>query len=44
MPDRADEPGFTNECRVDPEERYLYVNETYRRNLSCFPLKPTNDL
>ena len=40
----ADGLGFTNECLVDPEERYLYVNETYTRKLSRFPLRPNGDL
>ena len=40
----ADGLGFTNECLVDPLERYLYVNETYTRKLSRFPLKPNGDL
>lgn len=34
----ADGIGFTNECRVDPGGRWLYVNETYGRRLSRFPL------
>ena len=34
----ADGIGFTNECRVDPSGRWLYVNETYGRKLSRFPV------
>lgn len=34
----ADGIGFTNECRVDPTGRWLYVNETYGRRLSRFPI------
>lgn len=34
----ADGIGFTNECRVDPSGRWLYVNETYGRRLSRFPI------
>jgi sugar lactone lactonase YvrE len=34
----ADGIGFTNECRVDPSGRWLYVNETYGRRLSRFAL------
>jgi sugar lactone lactonase YvrE len=34
----ADGIGFTNECRVDPSGRWLYVNETYGRCLSRFPI------
>ena len=34
----ADAIGFTNECRVDPGGHWLYVNETYGRRLSRFPI------
>jgi sugar lactone lactonase YvrE len=34
----ADGIAFTNECRVDPSGRWLYVNETYGRNLSRFQI------
>jgi sugar lactone lactonase YvrE len=40
----ADRLGFTNECLVDPTGRWLYVNETYARRLSRFPLKPDGTL
>ena len=40
----ADGLGFANECAVSPDGRWLYVNETYARRLSRFPLKPTGDL
>ena len=32
----ADELGFTNECKVDPSGRWLYVNETFGKRLSRF--------
>lgn len=38
----ADGIGFTNECRVDPTGTWLYVNETFGRRLSRFPLKDLN--
>lgn len=34
----ADGIAFTNECRIDPTGRWLYVNETYGRKLSRFPV------
>jgi sugar lactone lactonase YvrE len=34
----ADGITFTNECRVDPTGRWLYVNETYGRRLSRYPI------
>lgn len=40
----ADGLGFTNECAIDPLERFLYVNETYARRLSRFPLRPDGSL
>jgi hypothetical protein len=30
--------GFANECLIDPSGKWLYVNETYARRLSRFPL------
>jgi SMP-30/Gluconolactonase/LRE-like region len=35
----ADELGFTNENKLDPSGRWLYVNETMARRLSHFALK-----
>jgi sugar lactone lactonase YvrE len=40
----ADGLGFTNEALVDPSGAYLYVNETYTRRFSRFPLKKNGDL
>lgn len=34
----ADRLGFTNECQISPDRRWLYVNETYGRRLSRFAL------
>jgi hypothetical protein len=34
----ADALGFTNECKVDPSGRWLYVNETFGKRLSRFRL------
>ena len=34
----ADGLGFTNEVRIDPERRHLYVVETFARRISRFPL------
>lgn len=34
----ADGLGFTNECQVSPDRRWLYVNEIYGRRLSRFAL------
>jgi sugar lactone lactonase YvrE len=34
----ADGLGYTNECMPSPDGRFLYVNETYVRRLSRFPL------
>lgn len=39
----ADGIGFTNECRVDPSGRWLYVNETYGRRISRFPIEGGSD-
>jgi sugar lactone lactonase YvrE len=40
----ADGLGFTNECQLSPDGRWLYVNETYGKRLSRFPLLPNGDL
>jgi sugar lactone lactonase YvrE len=37
----ADGLGYTNEAKVDPSGRYLYVNETFARRLSRFLITPT---
>jgi sugar lactone lactonase YvrE len=34
----ADGLGYTNECQISPDGRWLYVNETYGRRLSRFPI------
>ncbi len=34
----ADGLGFTNEAKLDPSGRFLYVNETMARRLSRFPI------
>lgn len=34
----ADGLGFTNECAIDPSGAWLYVNETFAKRLSRFPL------
>jgi sugar lactone lactonase YvrE len=34
----ADGLGFTNECQISPDRRWIYVNETYGRRLSRFAL------
>ncbi len=34
----ADGLGYTNECMPSPDGRFLYVNETFTRRLSRFPL------
>lgn len=36
----ADGLGYTNECQVDPSGQWLYVNETFSRRLSRFPIGP----
>ena len=36
--------GYTNEAAIDPTGHWLYVNETYARVLSRFPLKPNGEL
>jgi sugar lactone lactonase YvrE len=40
----ADGLGFTNECLVDPGGKWLYVNETYVKRLSRFPLRADGEL
>ena len=40
----ADGLGFTNETKVDPSGRWLYVNETIARRLSRFPIGAHGDL
>jgi sugar lactone lactonase YvrE len=40
----ADGIAFANECRVDPTSSWLYVNETFGRRLSRFPLHDTSGL
>jgi sugar lactone lactonase YvrE len=40
----ADGLGYTNECMPSPDGRFLYVNETYSRHLSRFPLSEDGTL
>jgi sugar lactone lactonase YvrE len=40
----ADGLGYTNEALVSPDGRWLYVNETFGRRLSRFPLRPDGSL
>jgi sugar lactone lactonase YvrE len=40
----ADGLGFTNEVKVDPSGRWLYVNETIARRLSRFAIRERGDL
>jgi len=40
----ADGLGYTNECCVHPDGKYLYVNETFARRLSRFEIGDTGDL
>jgi streptogramin lyase len=40
----ADGLGFTNEALTDPSGHWLYVNETYVRRLSRFPLRADGSL
>ena len=40
----ADGLGFTNEAKVDPSGRWLYVNETIARRLSRFAIRARGDL
>lgn len=40
----ADGLGYTNECLVDATGRWLYVNETFARRLSRFPVRHDSSL
>ncbi|MEZ4699407.1 MAG: SMP-30/gluconolactonase/LRE family protein [Rhodothermales bacterium] len=40
----ADGLGFTNECRLDADERWLYVNETFGRRITRFRVAPDGTL
>lgn len=40
----ADRIGYTNEAKVDPSGRWLYVNETIGRRLTRFPIRPDSSL
>lgn len=40
----ADGIAFANECRVDAQRRWLYVNETYGARVSRFRIRPDGDL
>ncbi|MFT2111747.1 SMP-30/gluconolactonase/LRE family protein [Marinomonas sp. 2405UD68-3] len=40
----ADNLGYTNECIVSPDGRFLYVNETFSRRLSRFTVLENGDL
>jgi len=40
----ADGLGFTNECQISPNGHWLYVNETYGRRLSRFPMASDGSL
>ena len=40
----ADGLGFTNECQLHPSGQWLYVNETFGRRLSRYPLKQDGSL
>ena len=40
----ADHLGYTNEVAIDPSGQWLYVNETFGRALSRFPLKANGEL
>lgn len=40
----ADGLGYTNECVFDADESALYVNETFGRRLSRFPVRPDGSL
>lgn len=40
----ADDLGYTNECHISPDGDYLYVNETFTRRLSRFPLHADGSL
>jgi sugar lactone lactonase YvrE len=40
----ADGLGYTNEVAIDPSGQWLYVNETFARRLSRFPLRSSGEL
>ncbi len=40
----ADGLGYTNECVLDAQGQYLYVNETFGRRLSRFRVEPSGGL
>lgn len=40
----ADGLGYTNECALDPSGKWLWVNETFGRRLSRFPIVPDGSL
>jgi sugar lactone lactonase YvrE len=40
----ADGLGYTNECLVGPDGEFLYVNETFGRRLSRFPIRADGSL
>ena len=40
----ADGLGYTNECAVHPSGNWLYVNETFTRKLSRFPIRADGSL
>ncbi|MBI1777445.1 MAG: SMP-30/gluconolactonase/LRE family protein [Proteobacteria bacterium] len=40
----ADDIGYTNEVGIDPTGEWLYVNETFGRRLSRFPVRGNGDL
>lgn len=40
----ADGLGYTNEAMISPDGRWLYVNETFARRLSRFPLRADGSL
>ena len=40
----ADGLGYTNECLVSPDGRFLYVNETFARRLSRLPIRANGAL
>jgi SMP-30/Gluconolactonase/LRE-like region len=40
----ADGLGYTNECILSADERYLYVNETFARRLTRFAVSPDGGL
>ena len=40
----ADGIGFTNEALVSPDGLWLYVNETYHKKMSRYPLRPDASL